>query len=113
MFGSDSKTFLPIQIHTSLLGITSCGCRNILLKVRYEEGLAEKQGKHLWATRYLCLVGCRLLVFRYPINRKRGNQNLPLNVIDLTNALVTRNDTKSMVTVSTHRDVVGYGVTDP
>lgn len=85
---------------------------NRLLIVRYEEGLAEKQGKHLWASRYLCLVGCRLLVFRYPLGQKRGDQNLPLNVIDLTNALVTRNDAKNMITVSTHRDVIEHEMID-
>lgn len=71
---------------------------------RYKEGYAEKQGKRHWASRYLMIVGCRLFVYRYPISKKQGNQNIPLNVIDLTNALVVQKS-KNILSITTHREV--------
>ena len=50
------------------------------------------------------VVGCRLLVYRYPIRKQRGNANLPLNVIDLTNALISQHG-DNVVSISTHRNV--------
>ena len=69
------------------------------------EGPAEKQGKHFWAPRYLVLSGSRLLVFRYSLTQKKGDENLPLNVIDLTNALVTP-ATPLVISLQTHREVL-------
>ena len=51
------------------------------------------------------IVGCRLLVYRYPINKKRGNANIPLNVIDLTNALIEQKS-KNIISINTHRKVI-------
>ena len=76
-------------------------------KLRFKAGSAEKQGKRLWATRYLMIVGCRLLVYRYPINKKRANANIPLNVIDLTNALIQQKN-NNIITITTHREVLGH-----
>lgn len=50
------------------------------------------------------IVGCRLLVYRYAISKQRGNANLPLNVIDLTNALIAQHGDNT-VSISTHRTV--------
>ena len=58
----------------------------------------------MWASRYLMIVGCRLIVFRYPINKYRGNSNFPLNVIDLTNALIIQKS-ETVISISTHREV--------
>ncbi|OAO14863.1 hypothetical protein AV274_3430, partial [Blastocystis sp. ATCC 50177/Nand II] len=69
----------------------------------FKEGPAEKQGKHFWAPRYLVLSGSRLLVFRYSLTQKKGDENLPLNVIDLTNALVTP-ATPLVISLQTHRE---------
>lgn len=63
-----------------------------------------KQGKRLWAARYLMIIGCRLFVYRYPINKKKGNENIPLNVIDLSNALISRK-TDNIISIVTHREV--------
>ena len=72
---------------------------------RFIEGTAEKQGKRLWAQRYLMLVGCRLLMLRYPPTRKQGDESLPLNVIDLTNACITRKS-NTILSLFTHREVL-------
>ena len=71
---------------------------------RFKEGNAMKQGKRLWAARYLMIIGCRLFVYRYPINKKKGNENIPLNVIDLSNALISRK-TDNIISIVTHREV--------
>lgn len=69
------------------------------------DGRAEKNGRHhTWAVRYLALVGCRLLVFRQSIHEQFGNSNLPLNVIDLSNALI-KQESESILQISTHRPV--------
>lgn len=74
----------------------------IPLSRRFKEGPSEKQGKHHWASRYLALVGSRLLVYRNSIRQLQGDENFPLNVIDLTNALLgTRS--KAVITIQTHR----------
>ena len=69
------------------------------------EGGADKQGKRLWAQRYLVLVGCRLLVLRYPISRKQGEQNLPLNVIDMSYAKISRKS-NTVLSIQTHREAM-------
>ena len=89
----------------SLIGIFQCIILIVIVNYRYKAGSAEKQGKRLWATRYLMIVGCRLLVYRYPINKKRGNANIPLNVIDLTNALIEQKS-KNIISINTHRKVI-------
>lgn len=76
-----------------------------MLTASFKEGPAEKQGKRLWAARYLAIVGCRLFVYRYPLNKKRGNGNIPLNVIDLSNALISRKG-DNVISIHTHRDVI-------
>ena len=62
----------------------------MIIRNRYKEGNAEKQGKRFWANRYLMIVGCRLFVYRYDLKKKQGNDNIPLNVIDCTNALIVQ-----------------------
>ena len=70
---------------------------------RYMQGKAEKLGRHhTWASRYLVIVGCRLIVLRQSPREQQGNGNLPLNVIDLTNALV-RQESDVVLQISTHR----------
>lgn len=51
------------------------------------------------------IVGSRLLVYRYPISKKQGNDNIPLNVIDLTNAVILQKST-TVISITTHREVV-------
>lgn len=80
-------------------------CCRFVLTASFKEGPAEKQGKRLWAARYLAIVGCRLFVYRYPLNKKRGNGNIPLNVIDLSNALISRKG-DNIINIHTHRDVI-------
>lgn len=94
------------QTRTSLssIGISPCTLFHALLSISFKEGSAEKQGKRMWASRYLVIVGCRLFVYRYPLNKKRGNGNIPLNVIDLSNALITRKG-DNIISISTHREV--------
>lgn len=77
----------------------------MIYKCSYKDGGAEKQGKRLWASRFLMIVGCRLFVYRYPITKKRGNANIPLNVIDLTNALIEQRS-NTIISITTHRDVL-------
>ena len=62
----------------------------MIIRNSYKEGNAEKQGKRFWANRYLMIVGCRLFVYRYDLKKKQGNDNIPLNVIDCTNALIVQ-----------------------
>lgn len=72
---------------------------------RCEHSQVEKHGKCLWSTRYLYLVGCRLLVFRHSVKDKQGNNNIPLNALDLTNALVQKATIKRVLIIVTHRKV--------
>lgn len=82
-----------------------------LYHCRYKQGNAEKQGKRLWASRFLMIVGCRLFVYRYSVNKKRGNANIPLNVIDLTNALIQQKS-NNIISIHTHREVELFLLTD-
>lgn len=70
----------------------------------YKDGCGEKQGRRMWSNRYLMIVGCRLLVFRHPVSKCRGSTNFPLNVIDLTNALISQKS-ETVISISTHRIV--------
>ena len=70
----------------------------------FKDGFGEKQGRRMWANRYLMIVGCRLLVFRHPVSKYRGSANFPLNVIDLTNALISQKS-ETIISISTHRIV--------
>ena len=51
------------------------------------------------------VIGCRLFVYRYPISKKNGNANIPLNVIDLSYALISRKNNNTICVV-THREVL-------
>ena len=76
----------------------------MIIRNSYKEGNAEKQGKRFWANRYLMIVGCRLFVYRYDLKKKQGNDNIPLNVIDCTNALIVQKN-KNCISITTHREV--------
>ena len=76
----------------------------LLVYSSFKDGISEKQGRRIWANRYLMIVGCRLLVFRHPISKCRGSANFPLNVIDLTNALISQKS-ETVISISTHRIV--------
>ena len=87
-----------------MIGILICWYYIIILRNSYKEGNAEKQGKRFWANRYLMIVGCRLFVYRYDLKKKQGNDNIPLNVIDCTNALIVQKN-KNCISITTHREV--------
>lgn len=98
------QVFLPNVTCSSPTGTSRCTSSSAYRFHRFKDGSAEKHGRRVWSSRYLMIVGCRLLVYRYPISKQRGNANLPLNVIDLTNALITQQG-DTVVSISTHRNV--------
>ena len=73
----------------------------------FKEAHAEKHGKRIWVSRYLVLVVCQLFIYRYLIVIKKGDQNIPLNVIDVSEAQIDQK-TQSIISITTHREVIGF-----